>query len=286
MEEIKEASNGERINILMCGNEAVFRGIVLTLLSIRRHTSDPITLYIGTMDLTAADERYRPISEEMRALAEALLRERNADSRAVLVDFGRDFLAELSESKNLDSAYTPYAMIRLFAPRIEGIGSRLLYLDTDVLVLGDISELYRTDIDGYHLAAVRDYFGKIFFSPRYFNSGVVLFNMDMMRRDEVFERCIELCRERRMLLFDQHALNKYAKRRKLLPRRYNEQRRTMPDTLLRHFAMTIHFFPKFRTENIKPWQPELVHTKLGDHSFDDIFEEYRELCATALANNK
>ena len=269
------------IKLLMCGNDFVFRGILPCLLSITKHNRDIIELYIGTMDLTSYDERYRPITENMRSVLEGVLKRANPASSVTLLDFGESFRRELADSKNIGSSYTPYAMIRLFADEIDGIGDKLLYLDTDVMAKGDIAELYDLDIDEYHIAGVRDFFGKFFFSPRYLNSGVVLFNMKRMSEDGVFKKCRDMCRDKKMLLFDQHAINKHAKRKLILPRRFNEQHKNKSDTLLRHFAMTIRWFPYFHTESIKPWQPELIREKLLDHSFDDIFSEYEAIMKSA-----
>jgi lipopolysaccharide biosynthesis glycosyltransferase len=226
------------------------------------------------MDLTDVDVRYRPITEKMRSDAERLLKRANKDSTAVLVDFGESFRRELINSKNMGTSYTPYTMIRLFADEIGEIEDRLLYLDTDVMLKGNIRELYDKDIGNYHVAGARDFFGKVFFGPRYLNAGVILFNMDKMKGEGVFKLCRRLCNDKKMLLSDQHALNKYAKRKLILRRRFNEQHKNRKDTLIRHFAMTIRWFPYFRTETVKPWQTELIHEKLGDFSFDDIFLEY------------
>jgi lipopolysaccharide biosynthesis glycosyltransferase len=268
-------NNNTSMKILMCGNENVFRGVLLTVLSVIEYTDRPIELYIGTMDLTDVDGRYRPITEDMTELLRSVIKEKNPISEVHLIDFGESFRRELIHSKNLTSSYTPYAMIRLFADELyPSVGDKLLYFDTDVMARGNIEELYDTDLGDYHLAGVRDYFGKIFFGPRYLNSGVFLFNMKAMVDDGVFKKCRVLCNDKKMLLFDQHALNKYAKRKLILNRRYNEQRKTSDKTLIRHFAMTIRWLPYFRTENIKPWDRELVRGKLKDYSYEEIYKKY------------
>jgi lipopolysaccharide biosynthesis glycosyltransferase len=265
----------------MCGNDKVFRGMLLTAMSIVKHCKAAIDFYIGTMDLSDMDERYLPVTEEARAVLEEVLCEANPDSRAHLVDFGESFRRELINSKNLASSYTPYAMIRLFADELyERVGDKLLYFDTDVMAKRDITELYATDVSRYHLAGSYDYFGKffcIFVSRKYLNSGVFLFNMKRMVEDEVFRKCRILCNDKKMLLFDQSALNKYAKRKKALPRRFNEQRKTKRNTVVRHFAMTILWLPYFRTRNIKPWDREQMHGVLKEYDFDDIYKKYDEI---------
>ena len=68
--------------------------------------------------------------------------------------------------------------------------------------------------------------------------------------------------------------NKYARKKKFLPFKFNEQKKLKDDTIIRHFSMTIKFFPKFRTQNIKPWNIDKVHSVLGITEFDDILDEY------------
>ena len=269
----------DNIKILMCANSKIYHGLLIATISLATYTKRGIDLYVGTMDLSNIDERYMPVTEEMRAELEAVLKDANQSSRVILCDFGNSFYRELITSKNMGSAYTPYAMIRLFADELP-VEDKLLYLDTDVCALGDVSELYDLDITSYHVAGVRDYFGKFFFSPRYINSGVLLMNMRAIREEEIFKKCRVMCRDKRMLLFDQHAINRHAKRKLILPRRYNEQKKTSASTLIRHFAMTIKWFPYFHTEKIKPWQPDLVRSKLHDNSIDEIITRYESIIKT------
>jgi lipopolysaccharide biosynthesis glycosyltransferase len=280
----------ESMKIMMCGNDRVLRGMLLTVLSIAKYTDRQIELFIGTMDLSDIDKRYLPITEEGRVILESVLKEKNPESSVRLYDFGDSFKRDLINSKNLVSTYTPYAMIRLFADEIySDIGDKLLYLDTDVILRGDISELYDIDVSDYHLAGARDYFGKIFFSfisLKYLNSGVFLFNMKRMVEDGVFPKCRKLCNEKRMLLFDQHALNIHAKHKLALNRRFNEQRKTKKNTVLRHYAMTIRWLPYFHTETVKPWDRELIRERLLEYDYEDIYEKYDLIKASSSEDLK
>ena len=280
-EEALALCNAENMKILMCGNDNVFRGMLLAMLSVTKHTSRGIDLYIGTMELTELDERYTPVTEEMCQVLESVLKAANPLSRVRLLRFDDSFRRELIDSKNLDVSYTPYTMVRLFADEIEEIGDKLLYLDTDVMARGDISELYETELGNAHMAGARDFFGKFFFSPSYLNAGVLLFNMRTMREDGIFLRCRRLCNDKKLFLLDQNALNRFAKRKVILNRRFNEQHKTKKDTLIRHYAMTIKWFPYFHTETVKPWQPELIRDKLGDVGYEDIYAEYERIKAAS-----
>ena len=265
------------INILVCGNSGVFDGMLLTALSIIKHCSRPINLYIGTMDLSDINPKFTPISEECAKTIENLLKEKNPESSARIIDFESNFREELINSKNIKTGYTPYAMIRLFADECELLPDKLLYLDTDVLLSGDIGELYDIDIENYDLAGVQDHYGRIFIYPNYLTSGVMLWNLKAIREKGIFRRATKLCNDKKMLLMDQSAINKYAKKKLILPPRFNEQHKNRKDTLVRHFSMRIKWFPIFKTEKIKPWNFDLIHKKLKIHEYDDIFERFESI---------
>lgn len=265
------------INILVCGNSGVFDGMLLTTLSIIKHTSRTIRLFIGTMNLSDVDPRFTAISREDADIIDSLLKQKNPESSAVLIDFEENFRRELIDSKNMKTGYTPYAMIRLFADECEILPDKLIYLDTDVLLSGDIGEFYDIDIENYDLAGVRDHYGRIFIYPNYLNSGVMLWNMKAIREKGIFRRATELCKNKKMLLMDQTAINKFAKKKLILPTRFNEQHKNRKDTLIRHFSMRIKWFPIFKTEKIKPWNFDLIHEKLKLQEYDDIFESFKDI---------
>lgn len=258
----------ERINILICGNTGVRDGMIILALSLIEHTERTIRLYIGTMDLSHIDPLYTSLTEDDRLLIDRILKEKNSESEAVLVDMGEMFIKELSSGENMQTRYTPYAMLRLCADGYH-LPEKLIYLDCDVVALSDIGELYDIDISEYELAGAKDRYGRWFISPRYMNSGVMLWNMGKMRESGLLERARKMCRERKMLLCDQTALNRCTSKRLILPRRYNEQGDRRSDTRLQHFSMRIKWIP-FKTVNIKPWQVERLHDGLGVFYLDQI----------------
>jgi hypothetical protein len=97
--------------------------------------------------------------------------------------------------------------------------------------------------------------------------------MKRIRETGLFQKALDACAKRKIFLPDQTALNRYATKKKILPRRFNEQKHRREDTVIRHFSMTIQWFP-FRTQNVKPWQVERVHTVLKTHRYDEILADY------------
>ena len=151
------------INIMFAGNYKVFDGMLIASLSILKHTKDPITAYILTMDLTDMNKEFKPITKENIELLNKIYKEVNPESNVVLIDATEVYKKEFENSPNNNCFYTPYTFLRLFADQLDGLPDKILYLDTDVAAYGNIKELYGVDITNYEIAGGRDYYGKVFF---------------------------------------------------------------------------------------------------------------------------
>ena len=263
------------INLMFCGNEKVLDGMIISLLSIVKYNKEELNVYLLTMDLQDINKEYKQINLKQIERLSNILKKVNKNSKIQLIYVTYLFRKELEKSKNIKTHYTPYIFVRLFSSQIKELPDKILYLDCDIVCNNDIKKLYDIDISDYEIAGVLDYFGRIFIKKDYMNSGVLLINMKKVRQTELFENCIKLCQTKRMLLPDQTALNKYAKNKLYLPRKYNEQKKLQEDTIIRHFSMTIRFMPYFHLLNIKPWQIDRVHKKYKIYKFDDIFEQYK-----------
>ncbi len=262
-----------KIPFLYAGNRAVFDGIVISLLSATRYCLYPLDVYLLTMDLSDRDPKFQPLTEDQRAYLERLCRERNPESRVRLIDVGTLYRETMLNSPNAETGYTPYCFLRLFADRLPELPDKLIYLDTDTLFCDDVTRLYTELIDGYELAGVRDRYGCRFFGVNYLNSGVLLLNLAEIRRTGLFRRAVELCATQKLFLPDQTAINRLVRKKKILPRIFNEQKAAQRDTVIRHFSMTIQWVP-FRTQSVKPWQVDRVHHILKTFRFDGVLNDY------------
>ncbi len=267
---------------MFCGNDKMEKGLLLSTLSLLEYEDEPLNIYILTMSLEHGDKKYYPIRAELVDCLDRLVKEKNPLSSVRLYDMSEQFVREMPEI-NMDTRFTPYCMLRLYADYVPNIPQRMLYLDTDILFNSSISELYSTELDGYDVAGVLDFYGSHFFRRNFFhrdylNSGVLLLNMEKIRRDGVFARCRERCKNKKMFMPDQSAINKVSNDRKRLPRRYNEQRRMKKNTVCRHFTTSFRLFPYFRSVSVKPWNVEQMHNVLKLHKYDGLLEKYTRVC--------
>ena len=105
---------------------------------------------------------------------------------------------------NLPLSHLSYAaFFRYFIPQFVK-EDKALYLDSDIIVRTNIDELFLEDITDYPLAAVADAL-----VPSTFNSGVMLINVALWRKETATEKLLELTNEFHTSTFgDQGILNK------------------------------------------------------------------------------
>jgi len=135
--------------------------------------------------------------------------------------------AEWNESLHITRA----AYNRLLIPSVIP-AERALYLDCDVLVTGDIGPLLDLPLGDHLIGGVpnRSRDGKPRRHPvcadAYLNSGVLLMNLEAMRREGSLSKCTAIERQfrGRFRWHDQDIINAYAEGRKhVLPERWNTQ---------------------------------------------------------------
>ena len=266
------------MNILYCGDETMERGLLISLLSLLKNVEESLHVFVLTMALDRADRHFSPISEQTIRCLDARAKEKNPENSVRRIDLTTLFEAEPPQ-KNMDTRFTPYCMLRLYADQIPEIPERILYLDTDVICRRNCGAFYHQPLAGHEVVGVLDHYGKWFFRTTpfrldYLNSGVLLLNMAMIRQTGLFKKCRARCRDKKMFMPDQSALNQLAATKKIADRKYNEQRKLHQDTVFQHFTTSFRFFPWFHTLTVKPWQIDEVHQKLKLFEYDDILEEY------------
>ena len=101
----------------------------------------------------------------------------------------KDFTKELCGFQHVSTACFLRLLIPLLFPHLE----RALYVDCDTLCLGDISDLYNADFEDNYLMGCRgiaysDMQAKQLDIPFYINSGVLMFNIPLMNKENYFQQ--------------------------------------------------------------------------------------------------
>lgn len=269
------------MNILYCGDKNIQDGLLISILSLLKNVTEPLYIYVMTMDLHTEKKDYHAISTQTIEYLDKIVTQKNSQSFVKRIDCTTLFAQELPRI-NMQTRFTPYAMLRLYADQVPEIPDRILYLDSDVICYQNFSNFYHQNIDDVEMVGVLDHYGRWFFHHNlfkldYINSGVLLLNMKLIKKDKLFAKARKLCQDKWMFMPDQSALNKLCKTKRIVSRKYNEQHKLHSDTVFQHFTTSFRFFPWLHIQTIKPWQVDLVHKKLKIHEFDDILKEYQKL---------
>ena len=264
------------VNILFCGNDKVFDGMLTCSLSIVKRTEsrEPFAFYVFTMDVSHIDPKYVPVTDAQIDFYENIMKSYNEDNKVIKIDVTKEYHDAFDGCPNESAYCSPYTLIRLLADKVDGMPDKLLYLDADIMFNRDIHLLYDIDVSEYEYAAARDHYGKYLLRPDYINAGVLLFNMVKMKENHVFEKAVDQLRNKKLLFADQSALFRSTSKKKMLPQRFNDQKFLHKHTVVRHFSKRLFWLPYPHTENIKQWDVSKVHKKFRYYVFDDILYEY------------
>ena len=173
---------------------------------------------------------------------------------------------------------------RFLIPKVKPELEKVLYLDVDIVVLGDIAELYNQELEGYALGAIWDKSRALYNTEtktlvdlsenyKYFNAGILVIDVQKWKKENIIEKLFEIERkyQNKIRHADETLLNKYFDGSyKILNIKYNYtdfDTATNPqeEIVIRHFAT-----------HIKPWQihPD-IKTKLCPNTQD--FWKYAEM---------
>ena len=138
------------------------------------------------------------------------------------------YIEEVKDKLYTRDYYTNTTYFRLFIPNLYPQYDKALYLDSDIVVLGDIADLYNIEIGDNLIAAAPDDViqnNKVFqeYAERvvgvskyqnYFNAGILLMNLDEMRRFDFQEKFLYLLEQIKFTVAqDQDYLNRLCKGR-------------------------------------------------------------------------
>lgn len=109
------------------------------------------------------------------------------------------------------------ALSKFFIPNIFKDLDKILYLDSDIIVKKDLSNIFSIDITKYYAAVVKDYKAMDYNPPQtvklglkhkaYFNSGLMLLNLSKMRKENITEKLVAYRKNGINYFMDQDAFN-------------------------------------------------------------------------------
>lgn len=216
----------ETVSVVFAAND-YYTPYLSTLLASILHNYDnsrPLEFIVLARDFTPANE------ERLIDQAE------EAGATLAFIDVGKA-MAPYEKKLHTWAHFKIETYFRLLLPQLLPYHHKVLYLDSDMVCLADISELYDTDVEGYLIAACKDpdttgiYQGvevdlgqpdkrhymdevlKIENPFEYFQAGTILFNLDEWRRSLDVEEVFAFAQAEKWQLLDQDVLNYFCQGR-------------------------------------------------------------------------
>lgn len=212
---------------------------------------------------------YTNISEENKS---KILKYENKNIKIEFVDLNY-YIQEVKEKLFTRDYYTKTTYFRLFIANLYPQYTKALYLDSDIVLLGDVAKLYHQELGDNLVAAVPDdiiqnepifqeYVEKVVGIAdyrKYFNAGILVMNLDELRKFKFQEKFLYLLETIKFAVVqDQDYLNRICKgRTKVLDSGWN--RMPVPNNKTKVEELNIIHY----NLNYKPW-----------HYDNILYEEY------------
>ena len=205
----KFKNNLKEIPIFMATDDNYMPFLAVSLESMLANCSNEYNYSIKILTTSVSEESVKKIQKYNRD---------NVDIEFVDV---KASLEELGLRLHTCIYYTQTTYYRLFIPSLYPEYDKVLYLDCDIVVTGDISKLYNTNIGNNLVGATSDQF--VLCTPKvhsyvtealgfsklsnYFNAGVLIMNLKEMREQGFEEQFVELLARYKFVVQDQDYLN-------------------------------------------------------------------------------
>lgn len=209
----------DSLNIVFCVNDIYSQYIRITILSIiQNNPLNYINIYVLSDFIS---------KNNLNRLVEFTTIYKKINIKIITVDD--------SILKNLPTTpgWTIHTWYRLLIPQlIPNYVSKVLYLDADTLVVGDLTPLFRLDMNGKSIAATPeanyfniDYYKRLGYDENkgYICAGVMMINLDYWRKLNITEKSLKWAKNNRNLLklLDQDVVNYICRDSKIiLPLKY------------------------------------------------------------------
>ena len=170
------------MNIAYACNEAYMEQTVVSVLSLLQTNSKVPSIVIYFIDMGTTNESRAYLNDVVSSFGRQFI-------IIPFMDIAYDLKVK-NTGRHIESVYA-----KLFFGRINGI-DRILYIDSDTVIVDDLTDYYETNLDGYYCAGVltliriedtkRIGIGE---TDKAFNDGVLLINLKLWRNDNVLEKC-------------------------------------------------------------------------------------------------
>ena len=260
------------MHVAFCVNDGYAQYIMVTIKGLLENNSNPIVIHVLSDYIS---------ERNVARLKDLVSSYPFAELNVVIVDD--------SKLRGLKDTWTIYTWYRVLLPEIlDKDVHRVLYLDADVLVAGNIGELFRLDMTGKAIAGTIDFQSKDIstykrcgYEPEkeYVCAGIMLMNLDYWRKHDIANQVVRWGRDNndRIQFPDQDSINYICRNAKiLLPLKYD-----IVDGFF-HDDYYYKNYPRELRECVE--SPVIIHyagqapwvVELSSHLLQDEWEKYNQ----------
>lgn len=271
--------NSDVVNILYSTNEPFFKQMLISAFSMMKNTKSPLNIINLTFEVPEYNAKRKKTNEKQKAFMAGLVKKYNTRSTFKSIDVSDLFRKTLLKGPNLNNKlYSYFNTVRLVADLVPEVPSKVIYLDADTIINGDIKEFYDLDLGKYELLGLRET-GRI---TKYVCAGVLLMDMDKIRKNNSLEKARWWITKVPLLFLDMDAMNfgcsHHPVSKHYISFNYD------PNAIIHHLACIregkVLFTKKWR-HRIKPDECALVREKIPEYNafydeVDKILKEYED----------
>ena len=184
--------SNQTVQIFYACDDNFVKYTIVSLHSMQKNASKDFKYHVHILHTEISDEMKRRVLELQN------------DSFEISFDDVTEYLSSISDKLPIRDYYSKTTYYRLFIAEMFPEYDKAIYIDSDTVVQGDISELYKINIDDAYVGACHEqamlqedvygtYVEKVVGVPRYnfFNAGILVINCDRFRIRFVLDKFIE-----------------------------------------------------------------------------------------------
>ena len=134
------------IDIALITDENYLNQVIITITSLRLNSNKNKNYNIYVLCNNVAPEKQN------------LIKDYSNDNINISTIDAQDYIKQLPEFKNDNWHVTKSALIKFYLPEIFKDLDKILYLDSDILILKDLYEINSINLSDYYIAAVKNSF--------------------------------------------------------------------------------------------------------------------------------
>ena len=253
------------INVAFCIDANFAPYLAVSLLSLLENTTSPVSIYIiGNLS--------EPVKNRLRTLESTHASLTFVEHK---IQIPQSTLSDRYHGRLNDITYVRYGLGEIL-PDV----AKVIYLDADILLDGDIKELWDVSLEGQTVGVVEDHSLMAqsreatldLVSQAYFNAGVMVIDLEKWRKDKTFEKLLKVHASRDNWEYnDQDVLNIVLDQKvQYLDAKFNAQTYSLAHREI-IAPLIIHF-----TGQEKPWHSSSAHP---------FTKHYQELFKTVPFSN-